>query len=146
MSSSYMWSISLEATFPLFLSLPGTSPVPRSLKEARILSISSLSEPSWSFLFTLMAHCSALSLISVVLENCKSHFHVGFHCLGLLLKKVSLVWLVGVPFGSSLLIWLSWKSALAERSWTRGVTKTFPVWEKQSLDVRFSLYAVNVVG
>lgn len=62
--------------------------------------ISSLSELSWSFLSTLMAHYSDLSLISVVLENCKSHFPVGFHCLGLLLKKASLVWLVGGPLAA----------------------------------------------
>lgn len=62
--------------------------------------ISSLSELSWSFLSTLMAHYSDLSLISVVLENCESHFHVGFHCLGLLLKKASLVWLVGGPLAA----------------------------------------------
>lgn len=88
--------------------------------------ISSLSELSWSFLSTLMAHYSDLSLISVVLEDCKSHFPVGFHCLGLLLKSQPGL-ACGGPFGSSLLIWLSWKSTLAKRGWARGVTKTFPV-------------------
>lgn len=51
--------------------------------------------------------------------------------LGLLTKKDSLVWLVGGPCGSSLLIWPSWKCTLAKRGWTRAVLE-FPACERSS--------------
>lgn len=46
------------------------------------LFVPARNELSWPFLFSLMAHYSHLSPISVVLENCKPHFHAGFLSLG----------------------------------------------------------------
>lgn len=102
MSSRYMWTISLGVREP-GNNVPSLSEPSGNLTCSWLFErgshfvISSLSEPSWSFLTTIMAHYSQLSLVSVILENCESHFHVGFHCLGLPLKKASLVWLVGGP-------------------------------------------------
>lgn len=78
-----------------------------------ILSVPLLSELSWPFPLILMAHYAHLSPISVVLENCKSHFHVGSLCLESLKKESSLLLTVGRLFCSSLLIWLSWKCTLS---------------------------------
>ena len=60
-----------------------------------ILSLSLLSELSWPFLLILMAHYSHLSSISVVLENCKAHFHVGCLSLEPLKKKSNVLLMVG---------------------------------------------------
>ena len=86
------------------------------LKEApSFLSLPLLSEPSSPFLLILMAHYSHLSSISVVLQNCKAHFHVGCLCLEPLKKKNSLLLMVGCLLCSSLLIWLSWKCTFSGR-------------------------------
>lgn len=70
-------------------------------KSIFILSVPLLSELSWTFLLILMAHYSHLSPISVVLENCESHFYVCCLCWEPLKKKSSLLLIVGCLFYSS---------------------------------------------
>lgn len=58
-------------------------------------------------------------ILSVVLQNCKAHFHVGCLCLEALKKKISLLLMVGCLLCSSLLVRLSWKCTFSGRgpSW-----------------------------
>lgn len=92
-----------------------------------------LSELSWPFLLILTAHYSHLSSISVALENCKAHFHVGCLSLEPLKKKSSVLLTVGAVCSEVLSLFGSVGCAPSLRGILPELLRSFQAGERSRL-------------